>query len=676
MNSASDGLIRLTEVEVSFYRKVLDKADCAFGSGLNGLIGKSGSGKSTIAWLLLKQLEPERGSVFLPEGLTISYEGPEPTLFPDRSLLANLKDILGQTKLGDSLSDLAKSLGVAGLLDRRLDDCSSGERKKLSIVFALAKSADLYLLDEPYSTLDEPSKDVLDAYFAEASKTHNFLLLLHEERPNLPLAHKAFLESGKIREEGEVTPINAQEPTTMARVPFLRSTGYFIKKTILFGLAQNLCLFFGCFFFLFYWACQAPSVALTNEISLKSDPYQSQLYAGGSDIPSFERFSSIWEDSISVFPLNAIGYDDSQVIDGYLLSYPGKEFLLYQVGQDKGGYNLRPEFAYQKGGTRIDGTFEYAAFDDERLSFLTDYYRFEEMLSAPRAFLCLCPEAELPYVVSSILNNDFEQQSYVQDGPVFYEGKKLMLPSPKLSNGELAFFSNGSGISFTPDKDYFLSSPYLIDGGVEGMVKGHFRAVEGEKEMSFGAYCYFAFCSSALGRIEKESLCALGISKGTGLQLDMNEFQPLNVIECSRDALSFDGNVFLTVSVFGFAVFLVSELFSFRKQRSAARSIYSLYVHNQGGEKARGRTLMAMFAVPALLILSALVFYFALQIPLANVLQRSFDYPEGYGELGAAYQTVCLLWFHLPSFACLYVVLPLLFQLALSLLALCNIDKK
>ena len=159
-----------------------------------GVIGHTGSGKSTLVQMLNGLLKPTSGSVMLdgadiwakPKeirkvrfrvGLVFQY--PEYQLFEDTVE----KDIaFGPTNIGlseeevrSSVERAAKFVGLREeLLDKSPFDLSGGEKRRAAIAGVIAMDPDILILDEPCAGLDPMGRDVLLA------QIHRY----HQERGN------------------------------------------------------------------------------------------------------------------------------------------------------------------------------------------------------------------------------------------------------------------------------------------------------------------------------------------------------------------------------------------------------------------------------------------------------------------------------------------------------------
>ena len=139
-----------------------------------GLIGESGSGKSTIARMILRLVEPTAGSLrwngedlraasgrrlrALRREMQIVFQDPYAALNPRmnvRQILAEPFAIHGQPLGPTRLEELLLSVGLdKTALPRYPHEFSGGQRQRVNIARALALKPGFLVLDEPVSALD------------------------------------------------------------------------------------------------------------------------------------------------------------------------------------------------------------------------------------------------------------------------------------------------------------------------------------------------------------------------------------------------------------------------------------------------------------------------------------------------------------------------------------------
>ena len=132
-----------------------------------GLLGKNGTGKSTLLYLISGLLRPVSGSVMmnghesrlrLPEMLQEVFIVPEEYAMPDMSFEA-FADMMRTFYPHFSDELLHKCLADFEMPERpNLKELSMGQKKKVYMSFAIATGTHLLMMDEPTNGLDIPSK--------------------------------------------------------------------------------------------------------------------------------------------------------------------------------------------------------------------------------------------------------------------------------------------------------------------------------------------------------------------------------------------------------------------------------------------------------------------------------------------------------------------------------------
>ena len=152
----------------SKHQVVLNDFSLEFGtSGIFGLLGKNGTGKSTLLYLMMGLLRPQKGDVTIdgisatlrcPEVLSEMFLVPEEYDLPATSLRQYVKAIKPfYPRFSDEL--LERCLANFDMqTDINLGSLSMGQKKKVYMSIALAANTRYLLMDEPTNGLDILSK--------------------------------------------------------------------------------------------------------------------------------------------------------------------------------------------------------------------------------------------------------------------------------------------------------------------------------------------------------------------------------------------------------------------------------------------------------------------------------------------------------------------------------------
>ena len=124
--------------------------------------GANGSGKTTLIRLLAGVLQPTGGSIQV-HGDGVAHVGHLLAIKDDLSVTENLRfarDFRGSS--GRSLTDVIQQVGLQRVRDQLARTLSAGQRKRCALARLLINPADIWLLDEPYSNLDDEGCRLVD----------------------------------------------------------------------------------------------------------------------------------------------------------------------------------------------------------------------------------------------------------------------------------------------------------------------------------------------------------------------------------------------------------------------------------------------------------------------------------------------------------------------------------
>ena len=205
----------------------VDSLDIQRGETLT-VVGPNGAGKSTLLLALARLLKPSQGDI-LYEGKSltqwdeleyrrrISFVFQSPLLMDmtvEQNVALGLK-FRGAPKeeTRERVGKWMKQLGVESLSKRRAGQLSGGEAQRVSLARAFVLEPELLLLDEPFSSLDPPTRakmlEDLSALLAEDHRTAVFVT--HNLNEAARLSHRiAVIVGGMLRQVGTVRQIKAR----------------------------------------------------------------------------------------------------------------------------------------------------------------------------------------------------------------------------------------------------------------------------------------------------------------------------------------------------------------------------------------------------------------------------------------------------------------------------------
>ena len=193
-----------------------------------GLLGPNGAGKTTTFNLIVGEVRPTQGRVFLGEReitdlpmfrrarLGITYLPQEPSIFRRLSVADNLNAILETVEdkpaiRRERLHELLQELGLSGKENLRGDALSGGERRRVEVARALVLEPKFMLLDEPFSGIDPIAVGEIQKV-VDQLRTRGIGIIVtdHNVRETLAICDRAYIiKDGTILREGPPAVIAA-----------------------------------------------------------------------------------------------------------------------------------------------------------------------------------------------------------------------------------------------------------------------------------------------------------------------------------------------------------------------------------------------------------------------------------------------------------------------------------
>lgn len=214
-------MIQVKNLELQFGdQMVFDSVNCLINQNNRiGIVGRNGTGKSTLLKIIARQMRPDSGSIDTQKGFRIAYMPQDVVITSTKSVLdealavfdhlfelvkekekleatlqtgkqtendvnryAEIEIELIENNFNDKRSQAQKILSGLGFDERKqnmnVSELSVGWRMRVVLAKLLLQEADFYLFDEPTNHLDLATKD----WFLNFLKTSNFgfLLVCHD----------------------------------------------------------------------------------------------------------------------------------------------------------------------------------------------------------------------------------------------------------------------------------------------------------------------------------------------------------------------------------------------------------------------------------------------------------------------------------------------------------------
>ena len=206
------------------------------GGEIYGLLGPNGAGKTTTLRMLAGLLAPSQGSARVAghDANTASAKRRLGYLSGSTGLFGRLTprevlDYFGQiqglsrVEIAKHVATLAPALALDGILDRRCEALSTGERQRVSIARAVLHDPAVLILDEPTSGLDVLASRFMREFIrGERERGKAILFSTHYlAEAELLCDRIGFLHHGQLLAEGSPAQVRAQTGTSTLEEAFL-----------------------------------------------------------------------------------------------------------------------------------------------------------------------------------------------------------------------------------------------------------------------------------------------------------------------------------------------------------------------------------------------------------------------------------------------------------------------
>lgn len=216
------GILEFSHVYSSYqYKQVLK--DVSFKvkpNELTAIVGRSGSGKSTILNIILRLIKPDSGNVLIDKEDIYNYTN---DVYKTNVSVVTQKSILFNMSIRDNLSlvdsnfkriqEVCMRLGIHDeilslpkgyntVIEENSSNISTRLKQLLSIARSILTNAEILLFDEVTSSLDASNTKKVIKVFKELSKDHTVIIITHKKEVMNKADHLIIIDKGKKVADG------------------------------------------------------------------------------------------------------------------------------------------------------------------------------------------------------------------------------------------------------------------------------------------------------------------------------------------------------------------------------------------------------------------------------------------------------------------------------------------
>ena len=192
-----------------------------------GLLGKNGTGKTTLIKLINDLLVPTSGEI-LVNGKQVGVESKKIISYlPERTYLDKSMKVIDVIKYFEEFYDNFDSKKAKKLLkdldlnlDDKLSNMSKGMQEKVQLVLVMSRRADLYILDEPLGGVDPATRDyILDTILSNFNEGASVIISTHliSDIERI-LDEVIFIDKGKIILTSDTDTLRQKENSSIDEI--------------------------------------------------------------------------------------------------------------------------------------------------------------------------------------------------------------------------------------------------------------------------------------------------------------------------------------------------------------------------------------------------------------------------------------------------------------------------
>ncbi|HTZ62082.1 MAG TPA: ABC transporter ATP-binding protein [Thermoplasmata archaeon] len=194
------------------------------------ILGPSGEGKSTLLRMVAGIEQLDAGRIWI-DGQDVTYLAPNKrniamvfqnyALYPNMNVFRNIAfplkmQYFPREEIEPKVRDVAKTLGITEILDRRVNQISGGQQQRVALARAIVRNPTLFLLDEPLSNLDARVRFAARAELKKIQKDlgQTFLFVTHDQKEAETLSDRTgVIHLGRFEQVGPFSDLYERPAT-------------------------------------------------------------------------------------------------------------------------------------------------------------------------------------------------------------------------------------------------------------------------------------------------------------------------------------------------------------------------------------------------------------------------------------------------------------------------------
>lgn len=174
--------IQITNLRKQFDQHILfDHLSHTFNTGITCITGHSGCGKTTLLRIIMELEHADAGSIRGTEGVKFGAVFQEDRLFDNLSCLRNVQLTASKTYDKQRIIELLESIGISDPY-QKAGSLSGGMHRRVAFARAIAAPHDVLILDEPFTGIDQSTKEELFTHIRAEGQHRIVILVTHNKK--------------------------------------------------------------------------------------------------------------------------------------------------------------------------------------------------------------------------------------------------------------------------------------------------------------------------------------------------------------------------------------------------------------------------------------------------------------------------------------------------------------